>query len=142
MIRTGYLLISLFLVTMLHSCQRQHPLVIEPISEESNVNFLSEKNLDPSFYSTKIVFQYYQVSGYDHLPAKDIALKLDSFVKLRYPIKENKHRKSVTIGSTRSIGSAIMKILFMNQPGKMKWKSNRSYGRCFGFDRLGITSKR
>lgn len=90
-------MIFLWLVTMLLSCQRQPNLLIESISKESNEAFLTGKNLDPRLYSTKIAFQYYQIKGYTHLPAKDIAFKLDSFVKLRYPLKENRHRKSLTI---------------------------------------------
>jgi hypothetical protein len=85
------------LLILSFSCQRQLHLVIESISKESNDTFLSGKNLDPRLYSTKIVFQYYQVSGYNHLSGTDLAFKLDSFVKLHYPIKENKHLKSLTV---------------------------------------------
>lgn len=97
MIRTKQLFISLLLVIALQSCQRHASLVIEPISEENNEALLTGKNLDLRLYSIKNTFQYYQIDGYSNLSAKKLAFKLDSFAKLRYPIKENKHRERLVI---------------------------------------------
>lgn len=97
MTRTGAFLTSFMLITTLLSCRQQNSLTIEPINPESNEAFLSGKDLDSRLYSIKNVYQYYQVKGYKHLPPKDLAFKLDSFVRRRYPVEEHRHRKSLMI---------------------------------------------
>lgn len=58
--------------------------LVEPISQEYNARFLTGKGLDPRYFSTKDVVQYYQVSGFEGLSSNTIFAKLDTFVNAHY----------------------------------------------------------
>ncbi|RZL20474.1 MAG: hypothetical protein EOO89_00100 [Pedobacter sp.] len=72
------------LLTLIYSCNQQNDLVVQPISEEFNHEYLTG-GLDKNFFNTIDVTQYYQVSNYRNLTDKQILTKLDSFAMASFP---------------------------------------------------------
>jgi hypothetical protein len=70
------------------SCNRHAALIIEPISKDFNERFLTGEMLEPSYFSTKDVMQYYQVSNFDALSPRDLLAKLSGFTSSRYDLKK------------------------------------------------------
>jgi hypothetical protein len=79
-------LFSLTVLAML-SCNGHAAFTIEFISKEFNERFLTGEMLEPSYFSTKDVMQYYQVSNFSALLPKDQLAKLSVFTNFRYDLK-------------------------------------------------------
>lgn len=83
--KTLNIILSAALVIMLYSgCDNNAELSIKPISQEYNEQFLTGKGLDPRYFSTNDVVQYYQVSDFDNLSPSNMLTKLGAFVDVRY----------------------------------------------------------
>ena len=78
------ILAAFSLLTLTNSCTQQNDLVVQPISEEFNHEYLTG-GLDTNFFNTIDVTQYYQVSNYGNLTDKQILTKLDSFAIASFP---------------------------------------------------------
>jgi hypothetical protein len=78
---------ALLCLSML-SCNRHAALTIEPISKEFNERFLTGEMLDSSYFSTKDVMQYYQVSNFGALSPENLLAKLSWFTSSRYDLKK------------------------------------------------------
>lgn len=74
-----FLYIFTFLAGLI-GCKTNAPLSIEAIDKELNEQLLTGKGLNPSLFSTKQKFQYYQVGNFQNLKAADLLVKLDEFV--------------------------------------------------------------
>ena len=81
---TVFALLSLYML----SCNRHAALTIEPISKEFNERFLTGEMMEPGYFSTKDVVQYYQVSNFGALSPKNLLAKLSGFTSSRYDLKK------------------------------------------------------
>lgn len=79
---------AISLLTLIGACSRNTKLVVEPINEELNHNFLTGERMDTNYFSTRDVMQYYQVSKYRGLPDHQILKQLDSFAIATYSSKK------------------------------------------------------
>lgn len=59
-------------------------MTIIPVDEELNEKLVSGKGLDPNYFSTKNIFQYYEISDFKHLPENDFKTTLDDFIIKQY----------------------------------------------------------
>ncbi|WP_457126714.1 hypothetical protein [Mucilaginibacter sp. HD30] len=83
--RTLKICLAITLLILLHSCDQPKKMVIEPISEEFNKEYLTGKGLDTNFFNNTDVMQYYQVSNYGGLTADQILGNLNEFSIASYP---------------------------------------------------------
>ncbi|TDQ07131.1 hypothetical protein [Pedobacter metabolipauper] len=72
-------------------------LKIEPIDSSLNERLRTGKGLDLRLFSTKEVFQYYEISNYSQFSSVDFQLKLDDFVKQQYTIRDIAAANNFTI---------------------------------------------
>lgn len=86
----------LLLLFVIFSCSNDK-LKIEPISSQLNMELSTGKNLDPNFFSTNSIFQYYQVSNYNNLSNNNLLIELESFVKNKYPNQEIEKHDNISI---------------------------------------------
>jgi hypothetical protein len=87
---------TISLLTLIYSCRQNNELVVQPISEEFNNEFLTGK-LDKHYFSTRDVMQYYQVSNFSGLPDQQIFAKLDSFALSTFPLAKLNHLQMLTL---------------------------------------------
>ena len=80
--------VSISLILGFNSCGDNTNLVIEPISVEFNGRFLTGEGLDTHYFSTTDVMQYYQISGFEDIPSKELLAKLSNFVDTHYPLSK------------------------------------------------------
>lgn len=88
--------VALLCLAML-SCNRHAALTIEPISKEFNEHFLTGEMMDPGYFSTKDVMQYYQVSNFDALSPKDLLAKLSGFTSSQYDLSRMDTVNNLTV---------------------------------------------
>jgi hypothetical protein len=55
-----------------------------PVDEELNEKLVSGKGLDPNYFSTRNIFQYYEISDFKQLPENDFETTLDDFIINQY----------------------------------------------------------
>lgn len=79
------------------SCNRHSALTIEPISKEFNERFLTGEMMDRSYFSSKDVVQYYQVSNLGALSPKNLLAKLSGFTSSRYDLKKMDTVNNLTV---------------------------------------------
>lgn len=89
-------ILALLCLVML-SCNRYSALTIEPISKEFNERFLTGEMLEPSYFSTKDVMQYYQVYNFGDLSPKDLLAKLSGFTSSRYDLNKMDTVNNLTV---------------------------------------------
>ncbi|WP_374951510.1 hypothetical protein [Mucilaginibacter sp.] len=89
-------MIVISLLSSVYSCTQKQKLVVQPISEEFNHEYLTGKGLNTDFYSTKDVMQYYQVSSYDDLTDNEVLTKLDSFAMASFLPGNIGHIQTIT----------------------------------------------
>jgi len=87
---------AISLLTLSYGCDRNTKLVVQPISDEFNHEYLTG-GLDTNYFNTRDVMQYYQVSKYDGLPGNQILTQLDSFANATFPAKKLDHLQTLTL---------------------------------------------
>lgn len=80
--------LAISLLTLICACKRNTKLVVEPISEEYNHDFLTGESLDTNFFNTQDVMQYYEVSKYEGLSDKQLLTQLNNFATATYTLRE------------------------------------------------------
>ncbi len=89
--------LSLFVAAWLSGCHPKEELMITPISEEFNHQYLSGQGLNSRYFSKDDVMQYYQVSNEDAFRESRLLEKLNAFVKARYRLSRGSSMNSLTI---------------------------------------------
>ncbi|MGY3213126.1 hypothetical protein [Mucilaginibacter sp. HD30] len=95
--RLTYISLAILLLFLYSSCNRQKEMVIEPISEEFNKEYITGKGLDTNFFNNTDVMQYYQVTNYGGLNADQILANLHDFSIASYPPSKLTHIQTLTL---------------------------------------------
>jgi hypothetical protein len=89
--------LAISLLISSYGCNQQKELVVQPISEEFNDEYLTGKGLDTNYFSTSDVMQYYQVSDYGSLTAEQTLARLHDFTMARFPLAKLAHIHKLTL---------------------------------------------
>ncbi|MGY4385183.1 hypothetical protein ACVW0P_002268 [Mucilaginibacter sp. UYNi724] len=87
---------AIALLSLIYSCNPKAGLVIQPIDEEFNHEYITGKGLNTKFFSTNDVMQYYQISNYDDLADNELLTKLDSFATSSFSTRSIDHIQNLT----------------------------------------------
>ena len=85
------------LIFALSGCKTANTFSISPIDEEFNAKLLTGKDLDKSFFSSRDLLQYYEVSGQEGLSETDLLNRLDQYVATHYKLDTLKTMKTLSI---------------------------------------------
>lgn len=88
--------LAISLLTLSYGCNRSDKLVVQPISEDFNHEYLTG-GLDTNFFNTHDVMQYYEVSKYGGLPNDQILTQLDSFATATFPARKLDQIQTLTL---------------------------------------------
>ena len=89
-------IVLIALLFILQSCTQQK-LSIKPINAEANKDLLNVKGLDTRLFSTKDIFQYYEIDSYKNIPKDEILNKIQEFAVERYPVKGSESWETLTV---------------------------------------------
>jgi hypothetical protein len=84
------------LLFILQSCTQQK-FSITPINAEANKDLLNAQGLDTRLFSTKDIFQYYEIDGYKNIPKHDLLDKIQEFAVERQPVKGSESWETLTV---------------------------------------------
>jgi len=84
------------LLFILQSCTQQK-LSIAPVNAEANKDLLDTKGLDNRLFSTKDIFQYYEIDGYKNIPKDELLDKIQEFAVESYPVKGSESWENLTV---------------------------------------------
>jgi len=84
------------LLFILQSCTQQN-LSIRPINAEANKDLLNAQRLDIRLFSTKDIFQYYEIDGYKNIPKDELLNKIQKFAVERYPVKGSESWETLNV---------------------------------------------
>ena len=84
------------LLLCLYSCAKSD-MVIKPVDAEMNKKFLTGEGLDLRLFSTKDVFQYYKIDGNTGIAEKELAEKLNTYIRKKYFTANTKLPETLTI---------------------------------------------
>jgi hypothetical protein len=84
------------LLFILQSCTQQN-LSIRPINAEANKDLLNAQGLDIRLFSTKDIFQYYEIDGYKNIPKDELLDKIQEFAVERYRVKGSESWETLNV---------------------------------------------
>jgi hypothetical protein len=89
-------IVLIALLFILQSCTQQK-FSITPINAEANKDLLNVKGLDTRLFSTKDIFQYYEIDGYKNIPKEDLLDKIQEFAVERHPVKGSESWETLNV---------------------------------------------
>ena len=115
--------IFIFLIS-LYSCTNTENFDISPIDPVINKQFLTGQGLDTRLFSTKDIFQYYEIDNYKGFENKELLQKLNAFIQETYPTATTKFPETLTIffyrkNSFSNYGDGIYEAARDNEFGRI-----------------------
>ena len=85
------------MLIFLSACHVKSSLRIQPIDAELNHKFMSGDGLDSNYFSTKQIFQYYELENSDYLSKSELLKTINAFIEKQYVLSGRNNTESLRI---------------------------------------------
>jgi len=120
--------IGIFFISLC-SCTNPENFAIHPIDPVINKQFLTGQGLDTRLFSTRYIFQYYEIDSYKGFENKELLQKLNAFIQKTYPAGKTDFPETLTLffyrkNSFSNYGDGIYEAARDNESGKIDDEDN------------------
>jgi hypothetical protein len=112
--KTQKIFFLIFIIINLYNCKMNNDMIILPIDEEFNEQWITGKGLDSNLFSRKEVVQYYTIKGYDYTLTNEFKSKIEKFILEKYNYNEV-IKKKLHFYFIRKIFLQIINKIYMNR---------------------------